>query len=308
MLSISRIRLVIPAVLVAVAALALVVPAVASAEFSLTINEEGGAGTYECEVDGEPAEACESGDEFPEDSEVVVFPEPDEGFEFVGFTGDCGFIACELEMDSNKEITAIFESESGVFYALNLETGGPGGGEILCKTGGPAEQCDLEYEAGSELTLVAEPEEGSEFLEWGGDCEGEITETCDITIDEERTAAAVFGLEPPTTFPLEIAIDGSGTVKCDAEEGPGTCQEEYPEGADVTLIATPIGGATFVEWGGDCTGEPEECVLTMDTEHFAEAIFEGGSPPTVTSVSPNKGTTAGGTVVTITGTNLTGAT
>jgi hypothetical protein len=37
-------------------------------------------------------------------------------------------------------------------------------------------------------------------------------------------------------------------------------------------------------------------------------VTGGASPPTVTALSPNHGSTAGGTVVTITGTNLTGAT
>src|SRR4249919_2631144 len=87
MLSIPRIRLFIPAVIATVAALALAVPAVASAaSFPLTINVEPGAeaGAVECEVNGGGVEPCEA--EYEEGDEVNLVPEAEPGYEFLEFS------------------------------------------------------------------------------------------------------------------------------------------------------------------------------------------------------------------------------
>ena len=407
MLSIPRIRLVIPpAVIAAVAALALAVPAVASAaSFSLTIDVEPGAeaGTVECEVNGGGVEPCEA--EYEEGDEVNLVPEAEEGYEFLEFSGDCGPAACELEMDEDHEVTAVFMLTEPPEFALEIETGGEGEGEVFCAVAplGLPEICEAEYPEGTQLTLLAEPEVGSTFEEWTGDCSGAGSETeCELEIDGEKAVEAVFGLEP-SEFPLiiEETGGGEGTMTCEAEEGPGPCQPEYPAGTVVTLTAEAETGSEFVEWeegcdnvsgpsgevcevelneersvavvfeeefsgefsltitkGGTGSGEVEceveggplepceakypelteitlvaeaesgstfagfsegtgsatgcstsPCTFTIEANSKVKATFNAVTPaPTVTSVSPNKGSTAGGTVVTITGTNLTGAT
>ncbi|HEX7244209.1 MAG TPA: IPT/TIG domain-containing protein, partial [Solirubrobacterales bacterium] len=406
-LSIPRIRRFTPAVIAAVAALALAVPAVASAaEFSLTINVEPGAeaGAVECEVNGGGVEPCEA--EYEEGDEVNLVPEAEPGYEFIEFSGDCGPIACELEMNENHEVTTVFELTETPEFALEIETGGEGEGEVLCAVAplGLPELCEAEYPEGTQLTLLAEPEIGSLFEEWAGDCSGAGSETeCELEMDGEKAVEAIFGLEP-TEFALNIEETGGGegTVTCEAEEGSGPCPPEYPVGTVVYLTAEAETGSEFVEWeeGCDSVSGPngEVCEVEMNEERAVAVVFEleletgefsltitkagsgsgevecevdggeaetceakylegteialvatadpgstfagfsGGtgsaagcstspctftieasskvkatfnttaSPPTVTSVSPNKGTTAGGTVVTITGTNLTGAT
>jgi hypothetical protein len=282
MLSIPRIRLVIPAVLAAVAALALAAPAVASAaNFSLTINIEPSeeAGTVECEVNEGGIEPCEP--EYEEGDAVNLVPEAEEGYEFVGFTGDCGFLVCELEMDSDKEVTAIFEGELGVYHSLELEVEGSGFGEIECDAGFGFEECDLEYEAGTELTLLPVPGPESEFEEWGGDCTGE-GEECELTMDEEHSVSAVFAAVTPE-YELEIAFGGSGEgeVECEAQEGPEPCEsgDLFPAGTELTLIPVAIGESEFEEWGGDCEGQPELCEIEMNEDHFVEPVFKStGSP------------------------------
>jgi hypothetical protein len=283
MLSIPRIRLVIPAVIAAMAALALAVPAVASAaSFSLTIDVEPGAeaGTVECEVNGGGVEPCEA--EYEEGDEVNLVPEAEEGYEFLEFSGDCGPLACELEMDEDHEVTAVFVLTEPPEIALDVKIGGEGEGEVFCAVAplGLPEICEAEYPEGTQLTLLAEPEVGSFFEEWAGDCAGAGSETeCELEIDGEKAVEAVFGLEP-AEFPLiiEETGGGEGTVTCEAEEGPGPCQPEYPAGTVVTLTAEAETGSEFVEWEEGCDNvsgpSGEVCEVELNEERSVAVVFE----------------------------------
>src|ERR1700752_1371932 len=73
---------------------------------------------------------------------------------------------------------------AAVDFPLNIAKDGSGTGEVKCDVeGNGAEPCEDEYEEGTELSLVAEPDPGSEFVEFYGDCgPGE----CELTMDEEH--------------------------------------------------------------------------------------------------------------------------
>lgn len=65
--------------------------------------------------------------------------------------------------------------------------------------------CTLVYDAGTALTLKADPNGGSEFLNWEGDCAG--SGQCILTMDSDKTVTAVFigktadAIEPVTEKP-----------------------------------------------------------------------------------------------------------
>ena len=95
-------------------------------------------------------------------------------------------------------------------------------------------------------------------------------------------------------------------------------------GTAVTITGTNLGGATGVSFGGAAGRSP----LTRHADHGHQPAGTGtvsvtvttpggsatraSSPtsprPAISAISPSSGTTDGGTTVTITGTNLTGAT
>ncbi len=269
MFSMPRIHLVIPAVVSAMVALALALPAVASADFPLTITEAGsGSGTVECDVEGGGAEPCE--DEYAEGTELSLVPEADPGSEFVEFFGDCGPQECELTMDEGREVTVVFDEEEPEMFPLVVETVGSGSGTVECDVeGGGAEPCDEEYVEGTELSLVAEADPGSEFIEWLGDCG---PEECELTMDAEHEVIAFFELDEG--FALEIDINGPGAVECEVNgEAPEPCEAKYPEETEVTLIPVADENAEFVEFSGDCG--PTECEnLVMDEDHAVTVVFE----------------------------------
>jgi Divergent InlB B-repeat domain len=173
-------------------------------------------------------------------------------------------------------------------FPLTLETEGSGSGTIECEVEeGPVEACDPEYPEETEIAFVAEPDTGSEFSEWSGDCIGQGDE-CELTIEEATTVAAVFELEE---VPLEVFTEGPGVgeIECEVELGPvEACEAEYPFGTAISFVAEPDSESEFVEWGGDCSGN-EECELTMDEEHFVSAVFNILHFPLVVEVE-GKGT------------------
>ncbi|HEY5708507.1 MAG TPA: hypothetical protein VIS51_03860 [Solirubrobacterales bacterium] len=256
-----------------VAASFLLVPAsqAAAADFPLVITTDGsGEGTVECDVEGGGAEPCDA--EYEEGTELSLVAEPDPGSEFVEFYGDCGPAECELTMDAEHSVTATFEAEEEEVFSLTVETAGNGSGTVECEVEAGPEPCEEEYLEGTELSLVAEADPGSEFVEWIGDCG---PENCELTMDEEHSVTALFELEPQE-FDLEINFDGSGSgeVECEAQEGLEECQETYPEGTELTLIPVPDPGSEFVEFSGECKNPAPVCELVMDQDQAVTVTFE----------------------------------
>ncbi len=276
---IRRPRFAAPAFLATLIAitLALALPAAASADFELTFNIEGnGTGTFECEVDESTPEACESGDEFPAGAELAIYAEPEEGSVFVDFSGPCGPAVCELEMNEDQIVTATFELEE---FELRVETEGEGEGFVECQINkGTWELCPESelYPYETEVTLYAENEEGSEFVEWGGDeCFG-IEVECELTMNEEHEVIAFFEHEE---FELTVWTNGEGEgfVECEVESGPlEPCwiSEIYPYGTEVRLYAEPEEGSEFVEWTGCDNVVGDECEVEMTEEKTVEAFFK----------------------------------
>jgi hypothetical protein len=272
-----RLRWTLPALAAALSALVLALPATAAAaEFPLTVEFGGnGEGSVGCEVEGGPLEECEA--EYEEGTSVAIVPEAELGSEFGGWSGECDSVAgdvCEVEIVAPTSVEAVFELEE---FELTVETEGEGEGIVECQVeGGPYELCPESetYPYGTEVALFAEPEAGSEFLEWGGECSG-IEEECELTVEEPLSATASFGLIPHL-LTIETGGSGEGTVQCEVQGGPiEPCEAEYPEGTELTLIAEPEAGSEFIEWSGECDSvAANECELEMNADREVEATFD----------------------------------
>ncbi|HEY8082598.1 MAG TPA: IPT/TIG domain-containing protein [Solirubrobacterales bacterium] len=166
---------------------------------------------------------------------------------------------------------------SAADFLLEVEVTGEG--NVGCMVnGGGLEGCEAEFEEGTQVTVIAEPEEGSEFVEWGGECDVETGNECEVEMDEAKFIEAVFGLEE---FELTVETEGTGEgiVECEAEVGPAEpCleSETYLYGTEVSLYAEPEEGSEFVEWGGACSGEEEQCSLVIEEPLSVTATFEPG--------------------------------
>jgi len=157
-------------------------------------------------------------------------------------------------------------------FSLTINIAGTGEGTVECEVEFlPAEPCEDEYPEETEVALVAEPEVGSEFIDFEGDC-GPLD--CELTMDENHEVTATFDLEPIEEFALTIETDGSGTgeVECELQEGPEPCASTYPEGAEVALIPVPGPGSEFVEFSDACGGTV--CELTMEGDNTVTVTFD----------------------------------
>lgn len=275
----TRPRLTAAAFVAALIALALVLPAIASAapEFALTTEINGsGEGAVGCKANGGPLEECEA--EYPEGTELGLVAEPELGSEFVAWGGECDSIVgeeCEVEMDSEKTVEVVFDLEE---LELTVETEGSGEGVVECQVeGGPYELCpgSETYPYGTAVTLFAEPEEGSEFVEWSGDCSG-VEAECELAIEEPLGVTATFVPEPPFALTIETGGTGTGEVECAVEGGePEECEAEYEEGTAVTLIAEADSGSEFIAWNGECDSVSDnECEVEMTADKTVEAVFD----------------------------------
>ena len=144
------------------------------------------------------------------------------------------------------------------------------------------------------------------------------------------------------TYPISVTItsvgnsQGSSTVTDSATiTPPPTVTQLNPTagptagGTSVTITGTNLAGATAVEFGttsATITADTATSITATAPAHTAATVdvtvttpggtsatsatdqYTYAAPPTVTSLNPTAGPPAGGTAVTITGTNLTGAT
>ncbi len=97
------------------------------------------------------------------------------------------------------------------------------------------------------------------------------------------------------TYPLSVAKAGNGTGTVTSSPGGincgSDCAENYANGSNVTLTATPNSGYVFSSWSGACSGSSSSCVVNMNAAKSVTATFT--STPQVTLSIAKVGTGAG---------------
>jgi len=246
----------------------------------LGVQTEGnGEGVVECEVEFGPTEPCAPSETYPYGSEVTLYALPEEGSEFVEWSGACSGSEpeCSLTLTEPLSVSATFEL--GPFFALNIEEPGSGEGTITCEVdNGPAEACEPEYPQGSLVRLVATAQPGSEFVEWGGECDAASGNECEVEISEEKTVEALFEAKPLVSLTVKLAGTGEGKVECKVNGAAAkACATEYPEGTELALVAVAKAGSEFAGYSagtGSATGcSTSPCAFTIEANSKVTATF-----------------------------------
>ena len=132
-------------------------------------------------------------------------------------------------------------------------------GGVVSKRG----RCSREIGTGATITVNATPSVAGATSKWKSGCTGvtESPQSCEVTLDQPRTATAVFSV-PATSFPLHISggAGGNGQVSsvpqgiaCVITAGTaGTtgCTANFTSGASVTLGIIASSGSYIKAWAG----------------------------------------------------------
>ena len=223
--------------------------------------------------------------------------------------------------------TGINPGESVAFNASSSELAGGARKELIWKFGDGTEQV---------VTAAKEGEEAPATVAHTYTAGGTYTVKLQIKLtvpiygnpDVRERTFTVGTAKPKFTLKAKKAGTGQGTVTSSPagiECGPD-CEEEYTEGTEVTLTASPTAGSTFTGWSGAGCSGTGTCKVTMSAAKEATATFAletralkvnriGGGTGTVTSspVGINCGVTCEaafdfGTEVTLTATPTGGST
>ncbi len=206
---------------------------------------------------------------------VTLVARPDEGYQFVGWTGDVGTIAdveaagTTIAMNGSYSVTANFELIQGL-YSLTVSSGA--GGSVV----EPGEGIFVRT-AGTVVTIVAQPEEGYQFRKWIGDVDtvADINAAqTTITMHDSYSITASFASwypEPAAVLTISSTEGGSVTTP-----GEGTFLVNL--GTTVALAAEAESGYRFANWSGDVgtiadVDTPSTTIVT-DSSYSIVAGFE----------------------------------
>jgi uncharacterized repeat protein (TIGR02543 family) len=212
---------------------------------------------------------------FSEGTTPSITATPDEGFIFVGWSGDglanLSAQSTTVSMTENRIINAVF-SPKEYFLVLSSSSGGAVRGEG-------------NFSHGETIPITATPDSGYQFESWSGDIEGNLSSPSRaIFMDSNKSISANFVEVTENNFVLTILSNpqSSGT-----SSGAGS----YAGDTLVPIIAEPLTGYEFLSWTGsgiqDLNSSDTNILLSENrtiTANFQKKTFllqineiEGGS-------------------------------
>lgn len=249
---------------------------------------------YTLSTSVEPAEAgtlSPTTAQAEEGESIQITATPNEHWEHVGWTGDLTGTTEStvfVFMDKDRNVTALFEK---VDYPVTINVEGEGNvnTEIISQ-----KSTTEEFPHASVIKLTAEPATGWEFIEWGGEVEGNDPEI-EIEVGGPIEVTATF---ERIDYKLILNITGQGEVTQTILPAT-TTETEYPFETLVQLNAIPAQNWEFAEWSGEVSGTDPEIIVDMQNEKVINALFV--TVPTVeTKAASNIGentAVSGGVVV-----------
>jgi hypothetical protein len=219
---------------------------------------------------------------YPAGANVTIVAQADAGshYHFVGWTGDVGGIAdpqaasTNITMYDSYSITANFELDAG-WYSLAVAT--TSGGSVT-----EPGQGTFVYQGGSIVDLIAQPDEGYEFVKWTGDVDAiadvNAAQTT-IIVDSSSSITANFeSWHPEPIALLIVSSTGGGSVT-----SPGEGTFDCTLGSMVILMAEASSGYQFAGWSGDVDAiadvDAATTTIIMDSSYLIRADFQATSSP-----------------------------
>jgi len=224
--------------------------------------------------------------DYAEGSQVSLTASAQKGYTFKNWTGDCsGSSQCTITMNSAAQVQAVFEQNATQFYQLSVNV--TGSGTVASTPSGIScgNDCAQSYEEGEQVSLVATPSEGFEFVGWGESCTG--TSNCNVVLSQNKSVSAEFRAVGVQTNTLTVSVSGSGSVTSSPAgiDCGNDCTENFTQNSQVALSASPASGFEFVGWGGSCSGTTNCNVIMSESRTVSAEFREIGAQTNTLTVS-----------------------
>ena len=217
---------------------------------------------------------------------VSLVAQADEHYHFVEWTGDVAAVgnpqtaSTNITMYDSYSITANFELDAG-WYSLTISS--TSGGSVT-----EPGQGSFIYEGGNIVELIAQPDEGYEFVRWTGDIDtiADINAAqTTITVTRSRSITANFESWHPEPVAQLVVSSTEGGLVTSPGEGTFPCAL----GSMVILTAQASSGYRFSSWSGDVDTVADihaaTTTITMDSSYSVSADFQATSSPCCTVTS-----------------------
>jgi hypothetical protein len=217
---------------------------------------------------------------------VSLAAQADQHYHFVGWTGDVAAIgnpqaaSTNITMYDSYSITANFELDAG-WYSLTIAS--TSGGSVT-KPG----QGTFVHEGGSIVDLLAQPDEGYDFVKWTGD----VDTVADV--DAAQTTITMNGSYSVTAnfeswHPEPVAILSVSSTQGGSVTSPGEGTFQCTLGSMVILMAEANSGYQFANWSGDVDTIADVgaaiTTITMDSSYSVRADFQSTASPCCTATA-----------------------
>ena len=134
--------------------------------------------------------------------------------------------------------------------------------------------CDVTLPEGTQITLTAAADTGSQFDNWSGACTNSAD--CMLTMDSQKSVTGNFSL---TQHELMVSLIGDGGGKVTSQPAGidcgEDCNQDYDYNTNVALSPAADSGSTFSGWSGACSGAGA-CEVTMTAPLSVGAEFSFG--------------------------------
>jgi Divergent InlB B-repeat domain len=187
------------------------------------------------------------------------------GSTFLGWSaqGCAATGACTLTLsrDTNSLVARFTPLE------VRVIKGGNGTGSIVSEPAGIAcpPTCTAAFPAGSQVTLVAQPDPAFPFLAWKFGCTPSPTDPRRCTLaatNRPNWVGVALGendeIGVPTTLAVlfDVVREGQGNISGRELDCGDRCEHRYSFGAEEELRARPADGWRFTTWRGACAKQP----------------------------------------------------
>ena len=202
---------------------------------------------------------------------VSITATPANNYTFSNWTGgtvaDANSATTTVTINENTTLTANFQQQlQGTTYTFTVSATPTAGGTV---TRNPDQ---TRYNAGTEVTVTATPNEGYRFVRWAGastSTDREVT----FTLNSNLTLTAEFSPAYRLTLTVNPA-EGGTTFVNNTESTTGNWTVNA--GAQVTVRAQAAQFYTFTGWSGSVTSANATLTVNMNSDLALTANFTGG--------------------------------